>query len=241
MRFPRISSARLSPNADQTLINGSDDKPRQPFQQIQTYREYKEALKQQRAQDVPSVYRTKDSDDLNYKTEPNTPTHTISTSLATSKSDPTPLNSAFSSPKHVFDDTLKSQQKITKDKNFSGGNSNFLVNGESFEARRCVSPRGVQNYIKPKSPMKNSCGGILSHDNVPGSGTVNGNRGVYANGKGLNGVKSGKNISWNKEEERKVEKMSFTMRREIDKAREESDLLNQLRNVSGFSSLIVFL
>lgn len=230
MRFPPISSARLSPNTDHTPLNGSDDKPR-PFQQIQTYREYKEALKQQRAQDVPSIYRTKDSDDLNYKTEPNTPTHSISTSLATSKSDPTPLNSAFSSPKHVFDDTLKSQQKSGKDKGFSGGNSNFLVNGESFEARRCVSPRGVQNYIKPKSPMKNS-GGILSHDNVPSLGSVNGNRGIYANGKGLNGVKSGKNISWNKEEERK-EKMSFTMRREIDKAREESDLINQLRNVSS--------
>ncbi|KAJ8939671.1 hypothetical protein NQ318_016615, partial [Aromia moschata] len=70
-------------------------------------REYKEALKQQRAQDVPSIYRTKDSDDQSYKTEPNTPTHHSSPAqtLATSKSDPTPLNSAFSSPKQIFDDT----------------------------------------------------------------------------------------------------------------------------------------
>lgn len=95
--------------------------------------------------------------------------------------------------------------------------------------------------------MKGSSG-ILSHDNVPGvvvngkgvggtrgspvmmsngSGAGNGSGG---GGKGLNGVKTNRNISWNKEIP--TEKMSFTMRREIDKAREETDLINQLRTVS---------
>ena len=49
--------------------------------------------------------------------------------------------------------------------------------------------------------------------------------------KGMNGVKGNRTISWNKDVP--VEKMSFTMRREIDKAREETDLINQLRNVRG--------
>lgn len=48
--------------------------------------------------------------------------------------------------------------------------------------------------------------------------------------KGLNGVKTSRNITWNKDIP--TEKMSFTMRREIDKAREETDLINQLRTVS---------
>lgn len=89
--------------------------------------------------------------------------------------------------------------------------------------------------------MKNSSG-ILSHDNVPvivNSSPVNGKLGMsrgspgeYVNGsgvKGVNGMKCNRTISWNKEV---TEKMSFTMRREIDKAREETDLINKLRNVS---------
>lgn len=94
--------------------------------------------------------------------------------------------------------------------------------------------------MKPRSPIKGSSG-ILSHDNVPGVVITNGKgvgsaRGspVMNNGsnssRGLNGVKASRNITWNKDVP--TEKMSFTMRREIDKAREETDLINQLRNVS---------
>lgn len=194
------------------------------------YREYKEALKQQRAQDVPSIYRTKDSDDHSYKTEPNTPTHNALTphsTLATSKSDPTPLNSALSSPKHIFDDTT-----------FKTPTSRPCVNGDGHR----TSPK---HYVKPKSPMKGSSG-ILAHGHVPlssntifGSPPVNGTNGArqgeYVNGsggslgKGMNGMKAGRTISWNKE--LPPEKLSFTMRREIDKAREETDLINKLRKV----------
>lgn len=115
------------------------------------------------------------------------------------------------------------------------------MNGSATDGHR-GSPK---HYVKPKSPMKNS-GGILSHDNVPAVnlimssspvngklGTSRGSPGEYMNGsggKGVNGVKSNKTISWNKEVA--AEKMSFTMRREIDKAREETDLINKLRNVS---------
>lgn len=94
--------------------------------------------------------------------------------------------------------------------------------------------------MKPRSPIKGSSG-ILSHDNVPGMVLTNGKgvgsvRGspVMSNGpnggRGLNGVKTNRNITWNKDIP--TEKLSFTMRREIDKAREETDLINQLRNVS---------
>lgn len=58
---------------------------------------------------MPSIYRTKD--DHSYKTEPNTPTHQPTQTLATSRSDPTPLNSAFTSTRTIFDDTGGSPKK----------------------------------------------------------------------------------------------------------------------------------
>ncbi|XP_044268150.1 leucine-rich repeat and calponin homology domain-containing protein isoform X2 [Tribolium madens] len=190
--------------------NNEEEKVVKPLHQIQTYKEYKDALKQQRAHDVPAIYRTKNPDDqTTYKTEPNTPTHHAHGSLATSKSDPTPLNAVLSGAKYVFDDTKK-PEKTSPYK---------TQNGNKY----------IQDYVKPKSPVKVKTG-ILSHDNVPG---CNGSPRLYINGandnKGLNGVKTNRTISWNKDVP--VEKMTFTMRREIDKAREETDLINQLRNI----------
>ncbi|CAH1130497.1 unnamed protein product [Ceutorhynchus assimilis] len=235
------TNVRLSPCTD-TIANGNnaDDKPK-----IQTYREYKEALKQQRAHDVPSIYRTKDNEEQSYnKTEPNTPTHQpsiISQSMATSKSDPTPLNSAFSSPKHIFDDTMnmkKPVQKVPPSRNTNFSPSTY-TNGNGLESKS----RLIQDYVKPNSPVRGPTG-IMTHDNVPinvPTVILNGKNNVsprkptaaFLNGSSLspkttNGVKTmTRNISWNKESD----KMSFTMRREIDKAREETDLINQLRNI----------
>lgn len=156
---------------------------------------------------------------------------TTNTSLATSKSDPTPLNSALSGARYVFDDTKKppSPYKTPITNNSPSHNGNVTETNKNN-----VMGSYIQNYVKPKSPVKGKTG-IMTHDNVPNlNGRVN-TRGVYMNGgdtnvKGLNGVKTNRTISWNKDVP--VEKMSFTMRREIDKAREETDLINQLRNVS---------
>lgn len=212
------------------------------------YREYKDALKQQRAHDVPAIYRTKNLDDqATYKTEPNTPTHHATTSsLATSKSDPTPLNSVLSGAKHVFDDTTKRTQETTSPyKSIINYSPNH--NGNQMEINN--KNKYIQDYVKPKSPVKGKTG-ILSHDNVPGR-NANGLSGnvsprLYMNGapndnnvKGLNGMKTNRpTISWNKDVP--VEKMTFTMRREIDKAREETDLINQLRNVTANFSYYYF-
>lgn len=143
---------------------------------IQNYREYKEALRQQRAHDVPSIYRTKDQDDQSYKTEPNTPTHHPVPSMASSKSDPTPLNSTFGSPKHVFDDTPTTRrpvQKVPPSRNTSFSPPAHYANGNGVENKT----RLVEGYLKPNSPIKGTAG-ILSHDNVPIS-----NSSVIMNGK----------------------------------------------------------
>lgn len=237
-------NVRLSPCTDTvTNGNGIEDKSK-PFHQIQTYREYKEALKQQRAHDVPSIYRTKDAEDQSYKTEPNTPTHQPAQSMATSKSDPTPLNSAFSSPKHIFDDTSslkKPVQKVQPSRNICFSPSHAYTNGNTVEGK----PRLIQDYVKLSSPVKATTG-IMLHDNVPLNNTpsviVNGkthgsprmSTGGYINGSSIspkptNGIKTPRNITWKKDTG--SDSMSFTMRREIDKAREETDLINQLRNI----------
>ncbi|KAG5890377.1 Leucine-rich repeat and calponin homology domain-containing protein, partial [Gonioctena quinquepunctata] len=227
------SSVRLSPCPD-IMSNGNGIEDKKPLHQIQTYREYKEALKQQRAQDVPSIYRTKD--DQSYKTEPNTPTHNLSPAptLATSRSDPTPLNSNFSNPKTIFDDTSpkKPVQKVTP-RTYSPSSSPHPphLNGETKNR----SPVRIMNYVKPKSPMKGPSD-IMSHDNVPPLKSVmtNGKASSlkgYASStpKSASCVKMPRNISWNHDVN--SDKLSFTMRREIDKAKEETELINQLRNI----------
>lgn len=226
------ASVRLSPCPD-TFSNGNGIDDKKPLHQIQTYREYKEALKQQRAQDVPSIYRTKD--DQSYKTEPNTPTHhaTPSQTLSTSRSDPTPLNSAFSNPKTIFDDTSPTKkpiQKVPPSRTYSPSHSPHL-NGLSDSRNANGSPR-LTTYVKPKSPMKGSSD-IMSHDNVPNVKSVMTNGKLASPKLGLcnsapRSPKVTKNISWNQDAS---DKMTFTMRREIDKAKEETDLINQLRNI----------
>lgn len=213
------------------------------------FREYKEALRQQRAHDVPSIYRTKDTDDQTYKTEPNTPTHQLHSSLATSKSDPTPLNSVLNA-KYIFDDdTKKSTEKLTSPYKSPYATPKHLLNGNhtTENTKNISNPNYVQDYVKPKSPVRVRTGILTQHENGVHNGCNNGNGlgtlsprghspGGYFNGSGsevkVNGVKNNRSISWNKEVT--SEKMTFTMRREIDKAREETDLINQLRNVSFF-------
>ncbi|XP_055632823.1 leucine-rich repeat and calponin homology domain-containing protein isoform X2 [Toxorhynchites rutilus septentrionalis] len=97
-------------------------------------------------------------------------------------------------------------------------------------------------YVKPNSPCKASTG-ILTHNSVPSSipkPTANGGSSPNGNQKPLtatvgyvNGVKPGqkpnKTVSWNRDVPN--DKLSFTMRREFDKQKEETELIEQLRQI----------
>nr|XP_029709186.1 leucine-rich repeat and calponin homology domain-containing protein 1 isoform X2 [Aedes albopictus] len=105
---------------------------------------------------------------------------------------------------------------------------------------------GEYAYVKPNSPCKGSSG-ILTHNNVPSSipkpTAVNGGGGLPpANGsqKPLTatvgyvnnakpGQKTNKTVSWNRDVP--TDKLSFTMRREFDKQKEETELIEQLRQI----------
>ncbi|XP_053673805.1 leucine-rich repeat and calponin homology domain-containing protein [Anopheles nili] len=104
-------------------------------------------------------------------------------------------------------------------------------------------------YVKPNSPCKTTSG-ILTHNNVPPSSIP---KPTASNGGGLGspvsaagcqkpltatvgyinnakpGQKTNKTVSWNRDVP--TEKLSFTMRREFDKQKEETELIEQLRQV----------
>ncbi|CAH1997368.1 unnamed protein product [Acanthoscelides obtectus] len=242
-----LNSVRISPCSDSTLTNSNGIDDKKPLHQIQTYREYKEALKQQRAQDVPSIYRSKDGEQHSYKTEPNTPTHHAvePRTLATSKSDPTPLNSAFGTPRTIFDDTSVSKkpvQKVIPSRTYSPTPHHPPTHLNGISDPQMPTP---PTYVKPRSPNHNSAG-AMGHDRIPnGKGvclqtltapTPKGSCLQQTTPKGAGSGKIGvvKTISWDREvaaQGKTAEKMSFTMRREIDKAKEETELINQLRNI----------
>jgi hypothetical protein len=144
---------------------------------IQTYREYKEALKQQRNNDVYSVYKSKDS------------------LSSLTRSDSENFNSD-----NIIDCQNNSTPKIIKE-------NSTKQNGTNKES-----------YTKPNSPMK------LSKIAVQNRLASNGN-----NTKNSNAVrKTTNNRAWDAEGN---EKLSFTMRREFDRHKEEAELMKQLKSV----------
>lgn len=107
-------------------------------------------------------------------------------------------------------------------------------------------------YVKPHSPMKNGHG-VLTQSNNNKFNTSNGSNGAAsiaaaaaATGGGSaglikspvsasssklgNAVKTHRTVTWN--HDIPAEKLSFTMRREFDRQREETELMSQLRSVS---------
>lgn len=94
--------------------------------------------------------------------------------MASSKSDPTPLNAVLSSPKHIFDDTRSIDkrpiQKVSPSRNncnnyspthTSTPQNNATLNGNGIDYNGKSSSKYIQDYIKPKSPMKNSTGNFI--------------------------------------------------------------------------------
>uniref|UniRef100_A0AAG5D9V7 Calponin-homology (CH) domain-containing protein n=1 Tax=Anopheles atroparvus TaxID=41427 RepID=A0AAG5D9V7_ANOAO len=126
-----------------------------------------------------------------------------------------------------------------------------LANGagktSSFAAASSRAGSEEYAYVKPNSPCKTTSG-ILTHNNVPPSSIP---KPTAPNGGGLTspvqagqkpltatvgyvnnakpGQKTNKTVSWNRDVP--TEKLSFTMRREFDKQKEETELIEQLRQI----------
>ncbi|XP_033356250.1 leucine-rich repeat and calponin homology domain-containing protein isoform X2 [Bombus vosnesenskii] len=206
-------------NATTSLMNGDE---KRPLNHIQTYREYKEALRQQRANEGPSVYRPREQ-----VTPPDNESQCNETDLASSK------DALGMVGKQIFNEenaTKRPVQKVTPSRiNYQ---NTPIINGSNNEYNNKNGKYLEQPYKKPNSPIKTSSS-ILSSNTSPGHtprlvktavGYVEGNKSPSRNG---GSPKSPRSVTWNSNV---PEKYSFTMRREFERAKEEADLIEQLRN-----------
>ncbi|XP_033209677.1 leucine-rich repeat and calponin homology domain-containing protein-like isoform X2 [Belonocnema kinseyi] len=202
-------------NHSMSHVNGDEKKP---LNHTQTYREYKEALRQQRVNEGPSVYRPREQvtppgNDTNNETDSN--------------------GEGALTGKQIFNEENANKrpvQKVTPSR-ISFPNAP-VINGSNNEYNNKNGKFAEQSYKKPSSPIKTSSS-ILSSNYSPGHvprlvkttvGFVEGNNGANANG---GSPKSARSVTWNSN---MPEKYSFTMRREFERAKEEADLIEQLRN-----------
>ncbi|GLG92389.1 Leucine-rich repeat protein soc-2 homolog [Gryllus bimaculatus] len=241
----------LSPSTE-VFMNGNGLVPnvedsKKPLEHIQTYREYKEALRQQRSQDVyrPRLPATSEnpSDGLRQQNAFNQEEEMSQMRMDIQKSS-----------RQILEESMNKRpvQKVIPSRNGSAvhfqepptNSSPTLVNGN----RGLDSSAGC--YIKPSSPIKTpttlaQVPGSSANSGTPGSprlvtasivyansvpASSNGSRNPSQTGPRSPKIGSSRGIPWNRDVP--PDKLSFTMRREFDKAREEAELTEQLRNGS---------
>ncbi|XP_043644010.1 leucine-rich repeat and calponin homology domain-containing protein isoform X2 [Drosophila teissieri] len=245
------SSNSSSPDQDDDImldhqertVHHANGKSGKGLGNIQTYKEYKEALKQQRNQEV-SVYKQK---------HPNA-NHSPNDDEDLSPSPPGISNGSSSN-------TLpKSIMKQNSNQIGHNGNGNGNANGNGVDdvvipkkpiqkvipsritEIKPASTTGIPSanssdclgYVKPQSPMKNGTskfntsngGGVPPTVGIASSTTI---KSPVSSTTKLGTVKTHRSVTWN--HDIPAEKLSFTMRREFDRQREETELMSQLRTI----------
>ncbi|XP_030382944.1 leucine-rich repeat and calponin homology domain-containing protein 3 isoform X1 [Scaptodrosophila lebanonensis] len=258
----RSSSNGSSPDQDDLMLdhhessihNGkvSDEKLNKSLSNIQTYKEYKEALKQQRNQEISSVYKQKHP---NANLSPNDEELPPTSSRLTNGTAPVilpksimkqPSNSnGHSTNGNGLDDVVipkKPIQKVIPSRNTELMSSQAATKMPAMtnDAGGPQTASGVDclGYVKPHSPMKN---GVLTNSNNNSKFNTSSSNGggagvitsvikspISATAK-LGTVKTHRTVTWN--HDIPSEKLSFTMRREFDRQREETELMSQLRSI----------
>ncbi|XP_012256925.1 leucine-rich repeat and calponin homology domain-containing protein isoform X2 [Athalia rosae] len=205
-------------------VNGDE---KRPLNHIQTYREYKEALRQQRVNEGPSVYRLREQ-----VMPPGNESNNESQSNESDAAIHTKDNSQTNKQIFTEENSLKRPvQKVTPSR-INYQNSGIFNGSSNNEYNNKNGKPMEQAYRKPNSPVKSSSG-ISSMNSSPSHtprlvktamGYVDGNKSPNRN----NGSpKAARSVTWNSN---MPEKYSFTMRREFERAKEEADLIEQLRN-----------
>ncbi|KAL4715171.1 hypothetical protein ACJJTC_012218 [Scirpophaga incertulas] len=251
---PLLSGFRISPEGN--MSNG-DDKSKLVHQQ--TYRQYKEALRQQRQHDIYRSSRTdQNSPELDSlpQSQNQSPVHTKSTphspvngynnvspsfyrSISSNSSVSTASNVPNSPLLHSTPRRFQNQngnaekeenkrpvQKVVPSRNVN--NKMYTnVNGNM----ECNRVNGAETYVKPTSPTKsptNSLGyNSLGKSSIPRA-NGDGARLLTTSVSYVKGApKPASKLPWNKDAA--PDKLSFTMKREFDKQKEEEELLQQLR------------
>ncbi|XP_068621290.1 leucine-rich repeat and calponin homology domain-containing protein isoform X2 [Battus philenor] len=264
---PLLTGLRISPEGN---ISNGDDKTKLAHQQ--TYRQYKEALRQQRQQDIyrPRTEQPSPELDSSPQSQSQSPVHFQRTSAPHS-----PVNGYSNVSPNLYNRSLSSSSTTSASPNTSqvpnspllhstprrfqnqNGNNDKQEETNKRPVQKVVPSRNVNKmyssvngnvdygrvngqtdaYIKPTSPTKsptNTLGynSIGLKSNIPRQ--TNGGEGAklltttvsYLKGAA---PKPASKMAWNKDAP--VDKLSFTMKREFDKQKEESELLEQLRTI----------
>ncbi|XP_017153138.1 leucine-rich repeat and calponin homology domain-containing protein isoform X2 [Drosophila miranda] len=258
------SSNGSSPDQDEDLmmdqdpqersLHASNGKSSKSLNNIQTYKEYKEALKQQRNQEI-SVYKQKHP---NANHSPNDDDEDQSPPAL----NPHPTAGLINGGSSTLPKSIMKQSSLNSNQNGHNGNGNGNGNGvddviipkkpiqKVIPSRnteiKSASPSGNSNaaasadclgYVKPQSPMKNGTnkfntsnggGGATSTSGTASTTSVTIKSPVSTVTK-LGTVKTHRSVTWN--HDIPAEKLSFTMRREFDRQREETELMSQLRSI----------
>ncbi|KAJ2944540.1 hypothetical protein O0L34_g3888 [Tuta absoluta] len=234
---PLLSGLRMSPEG----MNG-DDKSKLAHQQ--TYRQYKEALRQQRTADV---YRPRGDQN---SPDPDTPSPVHKPhSPHNGHSNVSPIyrsvsaNSSVGSPANQVPNSPHSPLLHSTPRRFQNGNPEKLEENKR-PVQKVVPSRnvnkiystvngnveyrnGTETYIKPTSPTKSPTNS-LGYNSLGKRQNGEAKLLTVAYLKGGGGAKPSGKMAWNKDG---GDKLSFTMKREFDKQKEETELLEQLRTI----------
>ncbi|KAH8362604.1 hypothetical protein KR200_011518 [Drosophila serrata] len=252
------SSNGSSPDQDEDImldhqertVHSTNGKSNKNLGNIQTYKEYKEALKQQRNQEM-SVYKQKH------------PNANHSPNDDEDLSPPPSSLSNGSASSNTLPKSIMKQSSLNQNSNQNGhnGNGNGTGNGNGVDdvvipkkpIQKVIPSRNTEikpatssgipsaipsdclGYVKPHSPLKNGAnkfntsnggGGVASTVGIVTSTTI---KSPVSSTTKLGTVKTHRSVTWN--HDIPAEKLSFTMRREFDRQREETELMSQLRSI----------
>ncbi|KAH8308063.1 hypothetical protein KR059_005825 [Drosophila kikkawai] len=250
------SSNGSSPDQDEDImldhqertVHSTNGKSGKSLGNIQTYKEYKEALKQQRNQEM-SVYKQK---------HPNA-NHSPNDDEDLSPP-PSSLSNGSSSMCNTLPKSIMKQSSLNQNSNQNGhngnGNGNGTGNGNGVDdvvipkkpIQKVIPSRNTEikpatssgipsaipsdclGYVKPQSPLKNGANKFNTSNGSgsPGATSTTIKSPVSSTTK-LGTVKTHRSVTWN--HDIPAEKLSFTMRREFDRQREETELMSQLRSI----------
>ncbi|XP_037928211.1 leucine-rich repeat and calponin homology domain-containing protein isoform X2 [Teleopsis dalmanni] len=269
------SSNGSSPEQEELMLNQqqsqntqnakSDEKSSTSLGNIQTYREYKEALKQQRNQDISRVYNVKGQKTLYDMSEA---TNALNSNNVTQSEElDVRCNGSVHNTQIMPKSIMKNGTNSNNCTNMTNG-INGTLNGIGDDSlvipkkpiQKVIPSRNTEimssqaaklndldksfshtngdyiGYVKPNSPMKipNSSnnvggngGGILTNNNKFNAvGTI---KSPVSSTTKLGTTKTHRTVTWN--HDIPPEKLSFTMRREFDRQREETELMTQLRSI----------
>ncbi|XP_022230147.2 leucine-rich repeat and calponin homology domain-containing protein isoform X1 [Drosophila obscura] len=275
------SSNGSSPDHDEDLMmdqepqerasaHASNGKPGKSLSNIQTYKEYKEALKQQRNQEI-SVYKQKHpnanhspNDDDEDQSPPPPPIHSQATAGLT--------NGGGGGGSSTLPKSIMKQSSLNSNQNGHNGNGSGHGNGNGNgngvddviipkkPIQKVIPSRNTEiksacatgnatagaaavstdclGYVKPQSPLKNGTTKFNTSNGATTSTVVSSTtisttsvsiKSPVSSTTKLGTVKTHRSVTWN--HDIPAEKLSFTMRREFDRQREETELMSQLRSI----------